>query len=190
MLVRKRSLGRKALTRRGERARSRKNLKAEQSAREPWLLATSLTSFNSQQIVALYAKRMQIEESFRDLKCDRHGCAFCYSLTRSGKRLAVLLLLHALATFVAWLSALGQAIRRRRYVTAASSARARGVTIHGFASDGKCCANDGQGSRFAICGVYSSIHRNGRYRNWRFRGDLWGNLRRGPHLQRISDSIP
>ncbi len=106
VLVRSRRRGRQSLTRRGQRARSRKNLKAAQSAREPWLLATSLTGLSSQQIVAIYAKRMQIEEGFRDLKCDRYGCAFCYSLTRGAERLAVLLLLHALATFVAWLSAL------------------------------------------------------------------------------------
>lgn len=106
VLVRRRCQGRNALTRHGQRARSRKNRKAAQSAREPWLLATSLTGLRSPQIVALYAKRMQIEEGFRDLKCDRYGCAFCYSLTRGSQRLAMLLLLHALATFVAWLSAL------------------------------------------------------------------------------------
>lgn len=106
VLVRKRRHGRKSLTRRGQPTRSRKSLKAAQGARDPWLLATSLTDVSTRQIVALYAKRMQIEESFRDLKCDRYGCAFSYSLTRSAKRLAVLLLLHALATFVAWLCAL------------------------------------------------------------------------------------
>ena len=106
VLIRNRRRGRQSLTRRGQRACSRKNSKAAQSAREPWLLATSLTDFASQQIVALYARRMQIEEGFRDLKCDRYGCAFSYSLTRSAKRLATLLLLHALATFVAWLAAL------------------------------------------------------------------------------------
>lgn len=106
VLVRKPHRGRKALTRRGRPARSRKNLKAAKSAREPWLLATSLTALHNQQIVASYAKRMQIEEGFRDLKCDRYGCAFCLSLTRSAQRLSILLLLHALATFIAWLSAL------------------------------------------------------------------------------------
>lgn len=83
VLVRKRHQGRQRFTVRGRRARSRKSLKAECAGREPWLLASSLRDLNSQQIVALYAKRMQIEESFRDLKCDRFGCAFCYSLTRT-----------------------------------------------------------------------------------------------------------
>lgn len=108
VLVRKRRRGRKHLTCRGTRACSRKSRKAERGNREPWLLATSLTDFSNQQIVAIYAKRMHIEESFRDLKCDRFGCAFHYSLTRTAPRLAILLLLHALATFVAWLAALSQ----------------------------------------------------------------------------------
>lgn len=106
VLVRKRRRGRKSLTARGARARSRKSRKAEAANREPWLLATSLADFSSRQVTAIYAKRMQIEESFRDLKCDRFGCAFHYSLTRTSKRLSILLLLHALATFVAWLTAL------------------------------------------------------------------------------------
>ena len=106
VLVRKRHQGRQRFTVRGRRARSRQSLKAECAGRKPWLLATSLRDLNSQQIVALYAKRMQIEESFRDLKCDRFGCAFCYSLTRTAPRLAILLLVHALATFAAWLAAL------------------------------------------------------------------------------------
>lgn len=80
--------------------------KAQAANREPWLLATSLRDVSARQVVALYGQRMQIEQSFRDLKCDRYGCAFYYSLTRRLERLAVLLLLHALATFLAWLTAL------------------------------------------------------------------------------------
>ncbi len=83
-------------------ARSRK---AARGQREPWLLAysNSLQLYSPAQIVACYGKRMQIEQSFRDLKCSRYGCAFHYSLTRSAVRVGVLLLLHALASFVAWL---------------------------------------------------------------------------------------
>jgi hypothetical protein len=106
VLVRKRRRGRKHLTACGVRARSKKSLKAERANREPWLLATSLADVSAQRIVAIYGKRMQIEESFRDLKCDRFGCAFHYSLTRRAPRLLVLLLLQALATFLAWLTAL------------------------------------------------------------------------------------
>jgi hypothetical protein len=54
--------------------------------------------------MAIYAQRMQIEEAFRDLKSHRYGAAFEDSLTRKPKRLSVLLLLHALATFAAWMA--------------------------------------------------------------------------------------
>ena len=48
---------------------------------------------------------MQIEQSFRDLKSHRYGVGFEDSLTRTRERLAVLLLILALATFVAWMIA-------------------------------------------------------------------------------------
>jgi hypothetical protein len=95
-------------THRGRRSQSIRSKRAEKSAREPWLLATSLSrdEFTAKQIVKLYAKRMQIEKSFRDLKCVQYGCAFDQSLTRSCARLGVLLLIHAMAAFVAWLTGL------------------------------------------------------------------------------------
>jgi hypothetical protein len=99
--------GRYCLTRCGARSQSRRSVKAETRERDPWLLVTSpgLASLSAKQIVNIYAKRMQIEASFRDLKCARYGCAFDYSLTRHPDRLMILLLIHALATFVAWLMA-------------------------------------------------------------------------------------
>jgi hypothetical protein len=100
--------GRYCLTRRGARSRSRRSIKAEPRESDPWLLVTSpgLATLSAKQIVSIYARRMQIEESFRDLKCARYGCAFDHSLTRHPDRLMILLLIHALATFVAWLMAM------------------------------------------------------------------------------------
>ena len=46
---------------------------------------------------------MQIEEGFRDLKSTRHGFAFRHNLGRNPKRIAVLLLLAALATLALWI---------------------------------------------------------------------------------------
>ena len=88
-------------------------MKARRREREPWLLVVScaLDALSARQIVSIYSKRMQIEQSFRDLKCDRFGCAFYYSLTRKPERIAMLLLIHALATFVAWLAALSHSAR-------------------------------------------------------------------------------
>jgi hypothetical protein len=119
--------GRSARTRLGQPCRSRRSHKAATRARDPWLLATSL-DLPARRIGTLYALRMQIEQSFRDLKSTRYGAAFELSLTRRAERLAVLLLLLALATFVAWLAGLAcraqqhedhcvpqPAQRRRRY---------------------------------------------------------------------------
>ena len=84
------------------------NEKAARGMREPWLLAysCSLQTTSATRIAACYRHRMQIEQSFRDLKSGRYGCALRYSLTRSVQRLSILLLLHALACFVAWLCGL------------------------------------------------------------------------------------
>jgi hypothetical protein len=46
---------------------------------------------------------MQIEQSFRDLKSHRYGCAFDDTLTRCAERLQMLLLIHMLASLAAWL---------------------------------------------------------------------------------------
>jgi Transposase DDE domain len=128
VLYKKPSAGRVRLNRHGTRSRSHTSLKSERRERAPWLLVAScaLSSLSARQIVSIYRKRMQIEQSFRDLKCDRFGCAFYYSLTRKPERIAMLLLIHALATFVAWLAALSQTttIALRQY-GGVLSARAR-----------------------------------------------------------------
>ena len=104
--------GRCKITCNGERARSRYSEKCAQRGREPWLLVTSLpaTSKVAKKVVEIYSARMQIEESFRDIKSIRFGIGFELNLTRSNKRLQVLLLIAMIATFVLWL--LGMAARR------------------------------------------------------------------------------
>lgn len=97
--------GRKQRNRQGLPSRTKKCKVNAAREREPWLLVASpaLTHLNARQIVALYARRMQIELSFRDLKSHRYGYAFEDSLTRKGKRIEVLLLLHTMAAFASWL---------------------------------------------------------------------------------------
>ncbi|MCW8992922.1 MAG: transposase, partial [Gammaproteobacteria bacterium] len=79
--------------------------------REPWLLVTSLpaTSKLAKKVVSIYSTRMQIEESFRDVKSVRFGIGFELNLSRSAERLQILLLVAMIATFVLWL--LGMAAR-------------------------------------------------------------------------------
>lgn len=108
VLVRRHKRGRVELTRFGKRARSAHSRKMAARAKQPWLLAVShsLSAHSAAEIASLYGKRMQIEQAFRDLKSHRYGCAFEDTLTRSAQRLEMLLLIHMLATLVAWLVAL------------------------------------------------------------------------------------
>lgn len=104
-LVRQRAKGRRRYTRYGTRSRDGNDERMARSAKEPWLLASSrsLAHVSAAQVVGLYSKRMQIEQAFRDLKSHRYGCAFEDTLTRQPHRLEMLLLLHALASLLAWL---------------------------------------------------------------------------------------
>jgi hypothetical protein len=70
--------------------------KAIRSAREPWILATSL-NISPKKIVALYRRRMQIEETFRDAKSTRFGFSMDHARTRLARRADILFLLVSLA---------------------------------------------------------------------------------------------
>lgn len=70
-----------------------------QNAHEPLVLTTSLSS-NVHYLVELYRLRMQIEQSFRDLKNHRWGWSLRHCLTRSRQRLEVLFLIAAIASLV------------------------------------------------------------------------------------------
>jgi len=74
-----------------------------QSALDPWLLATSLSDGDAADIVGKYAKRMQIEETFRDAKNHRFGWSLGTVRLSTPQRMAVLLALAALAYLVATL---------------------------------------------------------------------------------------
>jgi hypothetical protein len=76
--------------------------------RAPWLLATSLSHHRrmGNWVKSLYGKRMQIEETFRDLKSHRWGLGLRYALSHSAARLEILLLIGSLATLVHWISGL------------------------------------------------------------------------------------
>ena len=76
--------------------------------KDPWLLATNLphSRLMPRQVKRLYAQRMQIEETFRDVKGHQWGMGLRYARCNSAKRLEVLLLIAALATLVLWMSGL------------------------------------------------------------------------------------
>jgi hypothetical protein len=91
-----RTKGRNRYTHRGTIRMGTGEEAARRRAREPWVLVTSLRA-SAKRIVSLYALRMQIEETFRDNKSHRWGWSLRHTLSRSSKRLEVLLLIGALA---------------------------------------------------------------------------------------------
>lgn len=77
---------------------------ARASAREPWVLAhaSTLRELRADEIVALYARRMQIEENFRDGKSLPFGMGAQIGRSRSALRLQALLLIATLSAFLLW----------------------------------------------------------------------------------------
>jgi len=73
------------------------------AAKEPWILATNLPSeYKSTEVVNLYSKRMQIEESFRDLKSHQFGLCGRYIRTKCIHRWGVKMLLGAIVQITYW----------------------------------------------------------------------------------------
>ena len=111
------------------RRRTNNDVDYRRAHREPWLLATSLPHDHGsdRRIVALYAKRMQIEETFRDLKCHRWGFGLCYSLCKSAARLNTMLLLAVLASLVVWIVGLAGRSIQANWQLQANTERSREV---------------------------------------------------------------
>lgn len=82
-----------------------------QAALDPWLLATSMPDGDAASVVGIYARRMQIEETFRDAKSHRFGWSLGDVRLSTPQRTAVLLTLAALATVVVTL--IGMAAEQR-----------------------------------------------------------------------------
>jgi hypothetical protein len=90
---------------RGHRVRCSVSLKHARREREPWLLASSLNYSQGleKKIIQIYKMRMQIEESFRDIKNQRFGFAMSETRSKNKNRFNVLLLVGALASLAVWL---------------------------------------------------------------------------------------
>ena len=93
------SCHRRRYTRSGRIGKRRVDHEQRRNAREPWLLATSLTS-RPETIVAIFARRMRIEQTFRDVKNLRWGWSLRHCGSRSRQRLELLLLIGAVALLV------------------------------------------------------------------------------------------
>lgn len=74
------------------------------AAKEPWILATNLEEekYKGSEIVAIYGKRMQIEEAFRAIKSHQFGLAARYIRTEDVNRWGVLMLIAAIVLISYW----------------------------------------------------------------------------------------
>lgn len=129
VLIKKPPKGRKCKTVFGVSSRSQHSKKQRTGQIEPWLLAVSpgLESCSANTIVGLYGSRMQIEQTFRDLKCTQWGMGLRSSQTRDPERLANLLLIAALLGFSLWL--IGLAARISGYCVQYGSRNKRQSTL-------------------------------------------------------------
>lgn len=112
VLVRLASKGRRGNNAFGKRSRSKASTRSARAAKEPWLLVacTRFSTMAPKKLVRLYRQRMQIEESFRDMKSQHFGEGLECSRSNGTGRFTVLVLIASLAAFVLWL--LGTAAER------------------------------------------------------------------------------
>ena len=95
--------GRKVKTSRGKTTSTVSNGSFSQSNKEPWILATNLPlDVTPVDVVNLYFKRMQIEESFRDMKSHQFGLAGRYVRTHCVNRWGVKMVLAAIVQITYW----------------------------------------------------------------------------------------
>jgi hypothetical protein len=95
--------GRKQKSRRGEPTGKVGSDCYRIAAKEPWILATNLPSeYKATNIILFYSKRMQIEESFRDVKSHQFGLSGRYIRTTNIYRWSVKMLLAAIAQITCW----------------------------------------------------------------------------------------
>lgn len=120
--------GRKALRRDGKIRRDKDSREYSRSYREPWLLASSLSGKQApKRVVALYKKRMTIEEAFRDMKSRQYGFGLEHSMTTIGARRDILLLIAMLAGVIAWLMGKAGEMKQLHYQFQSNSLKNRRV---------------------------------------------------------------
>jgi hypothetical protein len=105
-LLREPALGRKYRRLTGSIAEDKRSRQNANREREPWLLASNLPSqhWTAAKVVAIYKRRMQIEEGFRDVKSEHLGFGLNLHRSRCAKRIEILLLIAARANYlVFWL---------------------------------------------------------------------------------------
>ena len=128
-LYKKKSQGRHSLNADGSIKRSKTSKSNARANSDPWLLASNLPlkHNHSKQVVAIYRQRMQIEESFRDMKSTQFGLGFKQSGSLKLHRISLLLLLSNLASLVLILLGVGLTITNQQRRFQANSYRDKRV---------------------------------------------------------------
>ena len=102
--TRKASKGRVVKLSRGKTTRKLGRGRYREAAKEPWVLATNLSQeYKGSDVIKYYEKRMQIEESFRDLKSKQFGLAARNVRTKCIHRWGVKILLAAIVQITYWI---------------------------------------------------------------------------------------
>ncbi len=128
-LYKQKAQGRHSLNADGSIKRSKISKSNARANSDPWLLASNLPlkHNHSKQVVAIYRQRMQIEESFRDMKSTQFGLGFEKNGSRKIHRISLLLLLSNLASLVLILLGVGLTITNQQHRFQANSYRHRRV---------------------------------------------------------------
>jgi Transposase DDE domain len=113
----------------GEKVRACLSKKYEHRANDPWLVMSSLSQarVTAGTIMKMYRKRMQIEESFRDLKNTRNGLSLRHYRGHCVERFNIALLIAALAVFALWVVGMAAKAKRLHYTFQANTEKRRAV---------------------------------------------------------------
>lgn len=113
----------------GKKVQCSVSKKHEKSANEPWLIASSLSAeeISASEVMAIYEKRMQIEETFRDIKNTRNGLGLRHCRSFKVERLNVALLIAALAMLILWLFGTAAKQKNLHYSFQSNSEKGRNV---------------------------------------------------------------
>lgn len=128
-LYKKKAQGRHALNADGSIKASKTSLSNARANLDPWLLASNLpqTRRHGKNVVAIYRQRMQIEESFRDMKSTQFGLGFEQNYTTKINRLSILLLLANLASLALILLGVGVTVAKKHWQFQANTERNKRV---------------------------------------------------------------
>lgn len=123
---RRRNKGRTRYTTKGKRGKETRDKRCSKSASEPWLLTPSLRCA-AQNVVDIYALRMQCEETFRDTKNHRWGWALNQTRSKTPERIELLLMIAAIASVIQHAVGLAGETKKLHYRHQANTIRNRRV---------------------------------------------------------------